>query len=85
MEHKVTLPGLQELPTGRYPEPENSSPNPPSYFFKAHYFNIILLSTSMSSTQSFSFRFYHQTYACTAFLFAPYTCNVRQPSRSVLI
>ena len=41
MEHEGSLPRWQMLATSPYPEPEQSSPFPPSHFSKIH-LNIIL-------------------------------------------
>jgi hypothetical protein len=44
MEPEVSLPCFQENNTGPYPEPDESSPHPPTYSFK------ILLSSFLGST-----------------------------------
>jgi hypothetical protein len=71
MEPEGSLPHSQQPSTCPYPEPDQSSPCPPSYCLKIH-FNIILPSTPGSSKWSPSLRSPRQNPVCTSPL--PHTC-----------
>jgi len=59
MEPEISLPHSQVPSTSSYPEPDQSSPSPSSYFLKID-LNVILLSTPGSSKWSVSLRFTHK-------------------------
>ena len=65
MESEGSLPRLQQPATCPYPEPDQSSPCPPSHFLKTH-ISIIFPSMLGSSKWSLSIRFPHQTPVCTS-------------------
>jgi hypothetical protein len=67
MEPESSLPYSQELSSGPYSEPDESSSNPPPNFPKIHY-NIIFLSISRSSELSLTFRFSDQNFVCISHL-----------------
>jgi hypothetical protein len=69
MEPEDSLPHSQQPATSPYPEPDRSSPCPPSHFLKIH-FNIIL--------QSPSLRFPHQN----PVRFSPLPCTCYMPCLS---
>jgi hypothetical protein len=56
---RMSITTFQVPATCPYPEPDQSSPSPPTYFLNIH-FNIILPSMPGSSKGSISFRFSHQ-------------------------
>ena len=58
-EHEGSLPCSQQLATCPYPEPDQSSPFPPSHFLKLH-LNIILPYTPGPFKWSLSVKFPHQ-------------------------
>jgi hypothetical protein len=63
MEPEGSLPRLQEPANCPYPEPDQSSPCPPSHFLNIYsYLNIILPSTSGFSKWSVSLRFHTHTH-----------------------
>jgi hypothetical protein len=78
MESEGSSPYSQQLATCSYPEPEQSSPCPPSYFPEIH-FNITLPSTPGSSKWSPSPRFPDQNLVRISSL--PHTCYMPCPSR----
>jgi len=61
MKPKSSLQCSQDAATGPYPEPDESSPQPPSLFLKIHS-NIIFPSTPRSSNWSLLFRFSKQKF-----------------------
>jgi len=73
--------GHSQVPaTWSYPEPDQSSPCPPSHYLKIH-LNIILPSTPGISKGSFPLRFPHQNLICTSPLPIRATC----PSHLILL
>ena len=79
MEPVGSLQRLQVPATCPYPEPDHSSPCPPSHFLKIH-LNIIFPPTPRLSKCSLSYRFPHRNPVCTSSL--PHTCYIPRPSHS---
>jgi len=77
MEHKNSLPHLQEPANCPSPEPDQSSPCPPSHSLRIH-FNIILPFTPGTSKWYLSPRFPHKNPTCTFLL--PHTCYMLSPN-----
>jgi hypothetical protein len=69
--HTASPPSSEGAATCHYPESSQSSPNPPTYYLKIH-FNNVLWPTPRSSQWFLSFLFSHQTSLCIYFL--PHMC-----------
>jgi hypothetical protein len=78
MKPERVFPHSQQPATCPYPEPDRSSPCPPSHFSKIH-FIIIFPSTPGSSEWSPSFRVSHWNHTC---LYFPHTYYMPYPSQS---
>jgi hypothetical protein len=76
MEPESSFPYSQKSASIPYSEPDESSPHPPSCFFKIH-LNIMLLSASRYYKWSLSLGFPHQTPACLSFL--THACHTSLP------
>lgn len=80
MEHKRSLPWLQEPTIGRYHQTNKSSPHPPLYFLRKIHFNIILPLSSVFSEWSLQFRFSDQNVVCI--YHNSHTCWMSRPSHT---
>ena len=81
MEPGSSLPHSQQSTTYPYPEPDQLSPNSPSYFLKVH-FNIILPSTKGLPIGLFHLGFPSSILHISSIL--PHTCYMPRPSHSKL-
>ena len=79
---KFSLPHSQVPAIYPYPEPYQSNPCLPSYFFLEIRFNIILSSKPRSYKWSLSIRSPNQNLVCTPLVFS--TCHIPRPSHSTL-